>query len=128
MTPKRILIVDDEEDIREVVQLSLELEAGWEVLTAGSGPEGIANATTQQPDAILLDVMMPEMDGIATFQQLQANPAIKHIPVILLTAKVQATDQRQFERLGVTAAISKPFDPIQLAHQIALVLGWEQPG
>ena len=127
MTKKRILIVDDEEDIREVVQLSLELEAGWDVLTASSGKEGLASATTQQPDAILLDVMMPDMDGITTFQQLQANPATEHIPVILLTAKVQATDQRQFETLGVAAAISKPFDPIKLAPQIALVLGWELP-
>jgi len=124
MAPKRILIVDDEEDIRDIVQLSLEMEAGWDVLTASSGTEGIARAEVEQPDAILLDIMMPDMDGIATFQQLQANPIVKNIPVILLTAKIRAVDERQFETLGIAAAIIKPFDPIDLAEQIATALNW----
>ncbi|MEW6499331.1 MAG: response regulator, partial [Cyanobacteriota bacterium] len=78
-----------------------------------------------QLDAILLDVMMPDWDGVTTFQQLQANPATQHIPVLLLTAKMQAADKRRFAQLGVTAAIAKPFDPMTLADQVAKSLGWD---
>lgn len=124
MTTKRILVIDDEEDIQEVVQLCLKTVGGWEVLTAGSGNEGLAKAEAAQPDAILLDVMMPDIDGIATFQKLQANTATQHIPVILLTAKVQAADQRRFAELGMVGMISKPFDPLNLTSQIAELLNW----
>jgi CheY-like chemotaxis protein len=120
----RILIIDDEEDIREVAGLSLETVAGWEVFLANSGPQGIARAIEHQPDAILLDVMMPGMDGPATFRELRGNPATAHIPVMLLTAKVQATDQRRFADLGVEAVLFKPFDPLTLSDQISGVLGW----
>ncbi len=89
----RILIIDDEEDIREVAALSLETVAGWEVMVANSGAQGLARASTYQPDAILLDVMMPGMDGPTTFRELRKNPTTAHIPVLLLTAKVQATDR-----------------------------------
>ena len=107
----RILIIDDEDDIREVAALSLETVAGWEVMVASSGAQGFARAATYQPDAILLDVMMPGMDGPATFRELQKNPATAHIPVMLLTAKVQATDRSRFADLGVKAVLVKPFDP-----------------
>ncbi|NEQ11264.1 MAG: response regulator, partial [Moorea sp. SIO4E2] len=73
MTTKRILVIDDDDGVREIIQFSLEAAAGWEVLTAASGKEGLAKAEADQPDAILLDVMMPELDGPATFRQLQAN-------------------------------------------------------
>jgi CheY-like chemotaxis protein len=121
---RRILIIDDEEDIREVAGLSLETVAGWEVILASSGAQGIARAIEHQPDAILLDVMMPVMDGPATFRELRKNPATAHIPVMLLTAKVQSTDQRRFADLGVEAILFKPFDPLTLSTQIADVLGW----
>jgi CheY-like chemotaxis protein len=121
----RILIIDDEEDIREVAGLSLETVAGWEVFLASSGAQGIARAIEKQPDAILLDVMMPGMDGPATFRELRGNPATAHIPVMLLTAKVQSTDQRRFADLGVEAVLFKPFDPLTLSKQIADVLGWD---
>jgi CheY-like chemotaxis protein len=121
----RILIIDDEEDIREVAGLSLETVAGWEVILASSGAQGIARAIEQQPDAILLDVMMPGMDGPATFRELRGNPATANIPVMLLTAKVQSTDQRRFADLGVAAVLFKPFDPLTLSTQIADVLGWD---
>ncbi len=124
MTTKRILVIDDEEDIQEVVQLCLKTVGGYEVLTASSGQEGLAKAEAEQPDAILLDVMMPDLDGVATFQELQANTATRHIPVILLTAKVQAADQRRFAELGVVGMISKPFNPLNLTSQIAEILGW----
>ena len=108
---RKILIIDDEDDIREVASLSLETVAGWEVIKASSGAQGVARAAEQRPDAILLDVMMPGMDGPATFRELRKNPATAAIPVLLLTAKVQGTDQRRFADLGVEAVLFKPFDP-----------------
>ncbi|MCT7984105.1 response regulator [Laspinema sp. A4] len=125
MSFKRILVIDDEDDIREVAQLSLEMVGGWEVLTASSGNEGLLVAEAKQPDAILLDVMMPDMDGPATFKKLQANPSTQQIPVILLTAKVLYADQRRFSELGVNSVIAKPFEPMNLAAQVASALGWE---
>lgn len=125
MTAKRILVIDDDDDIREVAQLTLETMGAWEVLTASSGSEGLAQAEAEQPDAILLDVMMPDMDGLTTFHQLQTNPATQPIPVILLTAKVQSADQRRFTELGVIAMIAKPFNPMTLATQVAEALGWD---
>ena len=126
MAGKCILVIDDEEDIREIAQLSLEMVAGWEVLTASSGREGLQVASAEQPDAILLDVMMPEMDGPAIFRQLQSDPATKHIPVILLTAKVLSAEKRQFSDLGVSAIVSKPFDPMTLAAEVARALDWAE--
>ena len=122
---RKILIIDDEDDIREVAALSLESVAGWEVLSASSGAQGLARAIEHQPDAILLDVMMPGMDGPAIFQELRNNPATAKIPVLLLTAKVQSSDQRRFADLGVEAVLFKPFDPLTLSTQIAAVLGWK---
>lgn len=124
MTTKRILVVDNEQYIQEVAKICLETVAGWEVVTANSGKEGITKAETWQPDAILLDVMMPDMDGIATFEKLQANPATKATPVILLTAKIQAADRRRYAQMGIVTAIAKPFNPLELAGQIATALGW----
>ena len=120
----RILIIDDEEDIRDVAALSLETVAGWDVVVASSGAQGLARAIEYQPDAILLDVMMPGMDGPTTFRELRNNPATAKIPVLLLTAKVQASDQRRFADLGVDGVLFKPFDPMTLSTQIAAVLGW----
>ena len=123
--PRKILIIDDEDDIREVAALSLESIAGWDVVTANSGAQGLARAIEHQPDAILLDVMMPGMDGPTTFRELRKNPATDKIPVLLLTAKVQNSDQRRFADLGVESVLFKPFDPLTLAEQIAAVLGWK---
>lgn len=121
---RRILIIDDEDDIREVAALSLETVAGWTVCTANSGTAGIQKAITEKPDAILMDVMMPAMDGPTTFRQMQAIPDVSHIPVLLLTAKVQGVDQRRFAGLGVSGVLFKPFDPLTLADQMASALGW----
>jgi len=122
---RKILIIDDEDDIREVAALSLESVAGWQVIMASSGAQGVARAAEQQPDAILLDVMMPGMDGPSTFCELQKNAATARIPVLLLTAKVQGNDQRRFADLGVQAVLFKPFDPLTLSAQIAGALGWK---
>ena len=124
MTTNRILIIDDEHDIRAVAQLTLKTIGGWNVLSASSGHQGLDKAAEERPDAILLDVMMPDMDGIETFRALKANPATQSIPVILMTAKVQAAEQRRFAKLDVAGIITKPFKAIKLPEQIAQILGW----
>jgi CheY-like chemotaxis protein len=123
---KQILLIDDEYDIRAVVQLTLKTVGGWEVVTASSGNEGLIKAAAEQPDVILLDVMMPEMDGIETFRALQANPATRSIPVILMTAKVQPSEQRRFAELDVAGIITKPFKAMKLPEQIYTILGWSK--
>ncbi|BAZ51566.1 complementary adaptation response regulator homolog [Nostoc sp. NIES-4103] len=125
MVSKRILIIDDEESIQTVVQFGIRMAAGWDVFTASSGPKGIQTAQTEQPDVILLDVMMPDMDGIATFKALQSHPETEHIPVIFLTAKAQTSEKRQFHDLGVSGVITKPFNSLDLPDQIAKILHWQ---
>ncbi len=122
---KCVLLIDDEETIQEVVQLGIEIEVGWQVLVASSGLEGIALAEKSLPDLILLDVMMPDMNGIATVSKLKTNPKTKSIPVILLTAKIQAADKKQFQNLEVIDVITKPFNSMTLASQIAKIMQWE---
>ena len=124
MQHRHLLLIDDEDDIREVATLSLEMTQGWTVTTANGGRSGIALAGTCAPDAILLDVMMPDMDGPSTFRALQLREATKSIPVIFLTAKVQAADRQRFMQLGVRGLIAKPFDPITLGEQINELLSW----
>ncbi len=126
-TTKRILVVDNEQYIQEVAKICLESVTNWEVLTVGSGQDCLRMAEIVQPDAILLDVMMPDMDGPTTFEKLQKNPATANIPVILLTAKVQSSDRHHYTQMGLTAAIAKPFNPLELAGQVAAALGWVVP-
>ncbi len=121
MTSKQILVIDDEDDIRQLIQTCLEIMGGWEVLTATSGNQGLFLAQSSQPDAILLDVMMPDMDGLTTFKELQTNQTTKHIPVILLTARGR-NNKEVFNDLGVKGIISKPFNPQKLADQVAAAL------
>lgn len=122
---RKILVVDDEEAIREVTQVTLEMLSGWTVRTARSGMEGIQMASEDPPDAILLDVMMPDMDGPATLLALASSPITREIPVLFLTAKVQAADVRRLRGLGVMGVIAKPFDPLQLSRAVAAALGWD---
>jgi CheY-like chemotaxis protein len=124
MAERKILIIDDESDIREVAAMSLEAVCGWGVVQASSGREGMQIAQQRKPDAILLDVMMPDMDGPSTLQMLRSDEKTASIPVIFLTAKVQSADRKRFSDLGVAAVLSKPFDPMVLGEQIAEALGW----
>ncbi len=124
MVDKRVLVIDDEELIQEVIQASLEEVGGWKVLLAGSGTQGLAIATSQTCDAILLDVSMPGMNGIQTFAKLQQDSTTKTIPVIFLTAKVQPEDKARLAELAIAGIITKPFDPMTLTQQIAQILGW----
>ena len=124
MTTKSILLIDDEPNLAEVIAVCLESFKDWQVRVVNSGREGLKIVESLQPDAILLDVMMPEMDGITVFQHLQQNAATQNIPVILLTAKVQSSDRARFSQLGVAGLIAKPFEPLQLADEIADLLHW----
>jgi CheY-like chemotaxis protein len=124
MSERIILLIDDEDDIREVAQLSLEMVGGWRVLTAASAAEGLRIAAEMRPDAILLDVMMPEMDGPTAFQRLIGDERTRSIPVILLTAKAQPAERSRFMGLGVSAVIAKPFDPMTLPAEVAAALQW----
>ena len=122
---RKILLIDDEKAIREVTQATLEILAGWTVTIAGSGAEGIALAAAEPPDAILLDAMMPDVDGPETLKELQTNARTRDIPVVFLTAKIQAADIRRFRTLGAQGVIAKPYDPLRLASEVADILGWD---
>ncbi len=124
MIQKKILVIDDDDGVRAIVQISLETLTNWQVLTAASGKEGLSEAIDSQPDAILLDVMMPELDGPKTFQLLRANAKTEKIPTILLTAKAKISEQQRFIDLGVTGLIIKPFQPINLVQQLQDLLHW----
>lgn len=122
--PKRILLIDDEISIHVIVKISLQTEANWVTLKAVSGTEGLTQANTQLPDAILLDMMLPDMDGNLVLNRLQSNPSTREIPVILLTAQVDADTLSPASRRLSAGVISKPFDSLNLAAQIAMLLGW----
>ena len=121
---KRILVVDDEDLILEVTQMSLEAVGGWTVAVARSGAEGIAAARSHPPDAIVMDVRMPGMDGPTASRLLHDDPLTADVPIILLTAQVQEADRGAFVGLPIAGVLSKPFDPMQLPAQVSAVLGW----
>ncbi|MEL0591645.1 MULTISPECIES: response regulator [Planktothrix] len=121
---KRILFIDDETHVRQIVKACLESLGGWDVLLAASGQEGLSKAVSEQPDAILLDLMMPEMDGLVLLKKLQANSVTQSIPVVFLTARKSLTEPQKFQELGVKGAIAKPFNSMTLVPQIANALGW----
>lgn len=116
--PPRVLFVDDEPDLREVVELSLATVGGFDVQVAASGAQALKMAAEQRPDVILLDVMMPGMDGPSTLARLQAEPELASVPVIFLTAKLQGGEQERLVGLGARGVIAKPFDPLLLPEQV----------
>lgn len=122
MPHRTILLIDDEDDIREVATLTLETMGDFAVTSASSGEAGIECATRDRPDAILLDVMMPELDGPSTLARLREIAVTRDIPVIFLTAKVQAVDRRRLADLGAVGIIAKPFDPMTLAEEVTSLL------
>ncbi len=122
---RRVLVVDDDDAIREVAEVALGIVGGWDVVAASSGAECVRRASEVAPEAILLDVMMPGMDGPTTVEKLREDPATQDIPVILLTAKVQPSELRAWERLDLAGVIAKPFDPMTLAAKVAALLGWD---
>ena len=121
MATRRVLVIDDEDDILKLVQTCLEIMGGWQVLTARSGREGLHLAQENQPDAIILDIMMPDEDGLATLQKLQSNTITSNIPVILLTARGSFVEQN-LTQIGVKGVLNKPFNPLKLAQQVEATL------
>ncbi len=119
---KRILYVEDEADIREVAEFALEGE-GFELLLCASGEEALQKVLNFSPDMILLDVMMPGMDGPTTLKRLRELPAMEKVPIVFLTAKIQPNEISQFLGLGAVDVISKPFDAMKLADLIREILG-----
>ncbi|MGP1373619.1 MAG: response regulator [Almyronema sp.] len=125
MGEKCVLVIDDEADIREIAKISLQVTKGWQVILAASGKQGISMAQAYQPDVILLDVTMPDMNGLDTLNQLNKNPQTQMIPVILLTAKVQVNKPGLYVETGAKAVLTKPFDPGLLGEHVEKALGWK---
>ncbi len=118
MQSRRILYVDDEPDLRDIAKIALELDEGFEVQTAADGPSALALARQWQPHLILIDVMMPGMDGPATLAALRSSPDIVAVPAVFITARTQRHEFERLMALGAAGVIAKPFDPLALAAQV----------
>ena len=121
---RRVLVVDDDELILEVAQMSLEVVGGWSVTTAADGLQALDRARTEQPDAIVMDVMMPRIDRTTAAVALRADPATAGIPIVLLTASVLAAERAALAALPVAGVLGKPFDPMLLPAELSAILGW----
>lgn len=117
----RVLVVDDEPDVLLLCRVNLEFE-GYEVITASDGDDGLQAVREQRPDVVLLDVMMPRMDGWQVLEALKTDDELAHVPVVMLTAKVQDEDQLRGWTAGVAEYITKPFSPLALSQVIAEVI------
>ncbi len=115
---KKILYVEDEPDIQMIARVALENVGGFELLVCSSGAEAVEKAASFNPDLLLLDVMMPGMDGPTTLQELRKIPQVAHTPVMFMTAKIQAQEVEFLKSLNVADVIAKPFDPMGLANNI----------
>lgn len=122
----RILYAEDEEDIREIAKIALEDVGGFTVKYCSNGLEVLAEAKAFQPDLMLLDVMMPEMDGVSTLKELRKIAGLKTIPAIFMTAKIQTDEIAEYKSMGILGVINKPFDPMKLAKNIREI--WESHG
>lgn len=123
MDLKRIVYVDDEEDILQVATLCLETVGGFEVMSCENGFIGYDKVLQEKPDLILLDVMMPGMDGPETLMKIKSNQDVAAIPVIFMTARVQPEDIKKYMDLGAVGVIEKPFDPMKLAERVSEIWG-----
>jgi two-component system alkaline phosphatase synthesis response regulator PhoP len=121
--PRHVLVVDDSALIRQVVQLGLS-GRGWRVTPAGSGAEGLELAEREPPDVILLDVVMPDLDGPATLSALRAAERTRDVPVVFLTGTAEEDDVRRLRKLGAAGVIGKPFAPAALPDLLASAVGW----
>jgi CheY-like chemotaxis protein len=121
---RRVLIVDDDDSIRLIAGKALTKLGGFEVLEAPDGAAGVELAASERPDVILLDVMMPGLDGPATLVRLRERADTAAIPVVLLTAKADARERDHLSSLGAAAVLTKPFDPLTLHEDLAAALGW----
>lgn len=115
---KKILYVEDEADIRLIVQIALEDLAGFNLKSCANGFEAIAEVEAFKPDLILLDVMMPGLDGPATLRELRKLPSVHNVPIIFMTARIQEKEISQYKDMGIQDIISKPFEPLTLADTL----------
>lgn len=122
VSARTVLVVDDDDQVREITRLALEVLGGWTVVEASGGSEAVRLARAHQPTVVLLDVMMPDMDGPATFAAMQADPSTRHVPVILLTAKVQVGQRQLWDGLAIAGVIAKPFSPATLSDEVDRLL------
>lgn len=118
-TYQRILTIEDEGAIRELIAIYLEQMAGWDVLIANNGKDGLAIAKSERPDAILLDILMPDFNGIETFRELKADRDTQKIPILFVTSKLTVKDPRNVLDLSQVKVVSKPFDFSRLVYEIA---------
>ena len=118
----KVLLVDDDNNIRTIAMMGLEDSTDWELVEASSGNQAIEIAQKENPDLILLDMMMPGLDGKATLSKLRENDITSNIPVIFMTAKVQTTEIEHYKTLGVHGVIIKPFDPTTLADDVRKIV------
>ena len=116
--PQRVLLIEDDAEIRMIAEISLSQVGGFETYLATGGMEGIGLAMEHQPDVILLDMMMPDMDGMATLRLLKDDSVTRNIPVIFMTAKVQQHDLQDYVDAGAIGTIHKPFDPMTLPNEV----------
>lgn len=119
---RTVLLVDDDDDIRTIGELALRDVGGWTVVSAVDGRSAVSLAAEHDPDVILLDVMMPGMDGPQTFRELRASAASRRTPIIFMTAKVQAHERAAYLALGAAGVVAKPFDPLTLPDTIRALL------
>lgn len=119
----KVLIIDDEEDIRQITRFALNKIANWDVVDTANAEEGIVLAASENPDVILLDVLMPGMDGPAALAELRKNPATSKIPVVFLTARGLPDEVDRLKKQGAAGVITKPFDPMTLAEDMSAMLG-----
>jgi len=119
----RILLIDDEDDVRMTAKLILEKIGGFEVEEASSGPEGVRLALRLPPDLVLLDVMMPGMDGPMTLEALRREAPLARIPIVFLTAKAMVSEIHRLVELGAADVITKPFEPAELPARVRAILG-----
>ena len=117
MKPKRLLGVDDEPRVREMIEFRLR-QYGYDVLQAADGREALTVARKEQPDLVLLDVMMPELDGFQVCSRLKQHEATEHIPVVMLTAKAEAKDVTRAFNSGAVDYVVKPYDPVVLQQKV----------
>lgn len=119
------LVVDDDPDIRLITELALARVAGWRVITADRARTGIELARTHHPSVVLMDLMMPEMDGIEAVRLLRADPLTADIPVVLVTAKSAVSgDEPPWSGVEIAGVIPKPFNPRTLAQEVSELVGW----
>ena len=124
---EKVLLIEDDPDIRRVAVMALEFETDWSVVVASDGLEGLEMAASENPDVILLDAMMPRLDGLETCRRLKADPQLEKIPVIFLTAKSQKDEIEAGLAAGALSYLVKPFDPMTLAKEVQRIVSDDAP-